>query len=157
MESGERSDWQPCHCDDDRHDAILPRGSITARSKNTLARPRPQGRGLFFSLGAREPLHHALRMNAQTVLWVYIVLMVMGGVMGFVKAGSKASLIASVTFGAILSLFALNILPFAYHIWVLLFLLIFFGMRLAKSKKMMPNGMMVILTILALALPYLIR
>jgi uncharacterized membrane protein (UPF0136 family) len=83
--------------------------------------------------------------------------MVIGGVMGFVKAGSKASLIASVAFGAILSLFALNILPFPYHIWVLLFLLIFFGMRLAKSKKMMPNGVMVILTILALALPYLLR
>jgi uncharacterized membrane protein (UPF0136 family) len=39
----------------------------------------------------------------------------------------------------------------------LLFLLVFFGMRLAKSKKMMPNGMMVILTIVALALPYLLR
>jgi uncharacterized membrane protein (UPF0136 family) len=97
------------------------------------------------------------RMKEQTVLWIYIVLMVIGGVMGFVKAGSKASLIASVTFGAILSLFALNYLPFQHHIWVLLFLLVFFGMRLAKSKKMMPNGMMVILTILALALPYLLR
>jgi uncharacterized membrane protein (UPF0136 family) len=96
------------------------------------------------------------RMSAQTVLWIYIVLMVLGGVMGFVKAGSKASLIASVTFGAILSLFALDLLPFRHHVWVLLFLLVFFGMRLAKSKKMMPNGMMVILTILALALPYLI-
>ncbi len=96
-------------------------------------------------------------MNAQTVLWVYIVLMVLGGVMGFVKAGSKASLIASVIFGAVLSLFALNILPFEHHRWVLIFLLVFFGMRLAKSKKMMPNGMMTILTVLALALPVLIR
>lgn len=96
-------------------------------------------------------------MNAQAVLWVYIVLMVIGGVMGFVKARSKASLIASVAFGAILSLFALDILPFQHHVWVLLFLLVFFGMRLAKSKKMMPNGMMVILTVLALALPYLFR
>ena len=96
------------------------------------------------------------RMEPKTVLWVYIVLMVLGGVMGFVKAKSKASLIASVTFGAILALFALDVLPFQHHIWVLLFLLIFFGMRLAKSKKMMPNGMMVILTILALALPRLL-
>jgi uncharacterized membrane protein (UPF0136 family) len=96
-------------------------------------------------------------MNAHTVLWIYIVLMVLGGVMGFVKAKSKASLIASVTFGAILSLFALGILPFQYHVWVLVFLLVFFGMRFAKSKKMMPNGMMTILTILALALPYLLN
>lgn len=95
-------------------------------------------------------------MNAHTVLWIYIVLMVIGGVMGFVKAGSKASLIASVAFGAILTLFALNILPFAYHQIVLVFLLVFFGMRLAKSKKMMPNGVMTIATILALALPYLL-
>jgi uncharacterized membrane protein (UPF0136 family) len=95
-------------------------------------------------------------MNAHTVLWIYIVLMVIGGVMGFVKAKSKASLIASVSFGAILSLFALDILPFQHHRWVLLFLLVFFGMRLAKSKKMMPNGMMTILTVLALAAPYLI-
>lgn len=91
-----------------------------------------------------------------TILWIYIVLMVIGGVMGFVKAGSKASLIASLTFGAILSLFALGILPYRHHVWVLLFLLIFFGMRFAKSKKMMPNGLMTILTILALALPYIL-
>jgi uncharacterized membrane protein (UPF0136 family) len=37
------------------------------------------------------------------------------------------------------------------------FLLIFFGVRFAKSKKMMPNGMMTILTVLALVLPYLLN
>ena len=95
-------------------------------------------------------------MNAHYVLWVYIILMVLGGVMGFVKAKSKASLIASVTFGAILSLFALDILPFQYHVWVLVFLLVFFGMRFAKSKKFMPNGLMTILTVLALAAPFLL-
>ncbi|MDX1952513.1 MAG: TMEM14 family protein [Verrucomicrobiota bacterium] len=94
--------------------------------------------------------------NDLTILWIYIVLLVAGGVVGFLKAGSKASLIASVSFGAILSLFALNILPYHYHLYVLIFLLIFFGMRFAKSKKMMPNGLMVILTILALALPRLL-
>jgi uncharacterized membrane protein (UPF0136 family) len=96
-------------------------------------------------------------MNPHTILWIYIVLMVLGGAMGFVKAKSKASLIASVTFGAILSLFALDVLPFRHHIWVLIFLLVFFGMRLAKSKKFMPNGMMTILTVLALALPFILR
>ena len=95
-------------------------------------------------------------MNAHTVLWIYIVLMVLGGVMGFVKAKSKASIIASVAFGAILSLFALGILPYQYHVWVLVVLLVFFGMRFAKSKKFMPNGLMTILTILALALPRLL-
>jgi uncharacterized membrane protein (UPF0136 family) len=96
-------------------------------------------------------------MNPHTILWIYIVLMVLGGVMGFVKAKSKASLIASVTFGAVLSLFALDVFPFRHHIWVLIFLLVFFGMRLAKSKKFMPNGLMTILTVLALALPFILR
>ena len=86
----------------------------------------------------------------QIVLWVYIVLLMLGGLMGFIKAGSKASLIASSAFAAILVLFALNILPFAYHWIVLLFLLVFFAMRFGKSKKFMPNGMMVALTLLAL-------
>lgn len=90
---------------------------------------------------------------AVTILWIYIVLMVLGGVMGFVKAKSKASLIASVAFGAVLSLFALGILPFQHHVWVLIFLLVFFGMKFAKSKKFMPAGLMTILTVLALALP----
>ncbi len=96
-------------------------------------------------------------MNAVNILWVYIILMVAGGLMGFLKAGSKASLIASTFFAVILSLFALGILPFQHHVWVLLFLLVFFGMRLAKSKKFMPNGLMLILTVLALALPRLMH
>jgi uncharacterized membrane protein (UPF0136 family) len=94
---------------------------------------------------------------AVTILWVYIVLMVLGGVMGFVKAKSKASLIASVAFGAVLSLFALGILPFDHHVWVLLFLLVFFGMKFAKSKKFMPSGLMTILTVLAVVLPTILR
>ena len=92
-------------------------------------------------------------MNAHTILWIYIVLLVAGGLMGFLKAGSKASLIASVSFAAVLSLFALNVAPFQHHWIVLLILLLFFASRLMKSKKFMPNGLMVILTILALALP----
>lgn len=96
-------------------------------------------------------------MTPRSILWVYIVLLFLGGLMGFVKAKSKASLIASSLFGAVLALFALDVLPFNYHPAVLAFLLVFFGMRLAKSKKFMPNGLMVILTILALALPFLIK
>ena len=92
-------------------------------------------------------------MNAHTVLWIYIILLVLGGLMGFSKAKSKISLIASVTFAIILSLFALNVVPFQYHWIPLLVLLAMFGSRFAKSKKFMPSGLMLILTILALALP----
>ena len=95
-------------------------------------------------------------MNPNTVLWIYIVLLVLGGLMGFFKAGSKASLIASVSFAAALSLCATGVIFQRYVADIILaFLLVFFGMRLAKSKKFMPNGMMVILTIAALALRHI--
>lgn len=95
-------------------------------------------------------------MNPNTVLWIYIVLLVLGGLMGFLKAGSKASLIASVSFAAVLSLSATGIiLQRSVADIVLAILLVFFGMRLAKSKKFMPNGMMLILTITALALRHI--
>lgn len=92
----------------------------------------------------------------QIVLLVYIVLLELGGLMGFVKAGSKASLIASSAFAGVLVLFALNIAPVAYSWIVLAILLAFFGMRLAKGGKFMPSGMMVILTIAALVLMQLV-
>jgi uncharacterized membrane protein (UPF0136 family) len=92
-------------------------------------------------------------MNPNTVLWIYIVLLVAGGLVGFFKANSKASLIASCSFAAVLILCAKGIIfqPHAADI-VLAILLIFFAYRLTKSKKFMPNGMMLILTLFALAL-----
>ncbi|MGV3772066.1 MAG: TMEM14 family protein [Verrucomicrobiales bacterium] len=91
-------------------------------------------------------------MNAHIILWIYIALLLLGGVMGFVKAKSKASLIASSIFAVILALFNLNILPFNQYWIVLVFLMLFFSYRFAKTKKIMPNIMMVILTIITLAL-----
>ena len=75
---------------------------------------------------------------------------------GFLKAGSKASLIASSIFAAILALCATGIISYRHSADIVLaFLLVFFGMRFAKSKKFMPNGMMLILTIAALALRHI--
>lgn len=89
--------------------------------------------------------------KTQVVLLVYTALMEMGGLMGFLKAKSKASLIASSIFSAILILFVFGILPIQYAWTVVGFLLVFFGMRLVKSKKFMPNGLMTILSALTLA------
>src|SRR5437773_1482692 len=92
-------------------------------------------------------------MNSKTVLWVYIILLVAGGLVGFLKAGSKASLIASASFAAALILCAIGVI-FQPHVAdiILAVLLVFFAVRLTKSKKLMPNGLMVVLTIATLAL-----
>ena len=95
-------------------------------------------------------------MNPTTVLWVYIMLLVAGGLVGFFKAGSKASLIASAGFAAALILCAIGVI-FQPHVAdiILAVLLVCFSLRLAKTKKFMPNGLMVALTIATLALRHL--
>jgi uncharacterized membrane protein (UPF0136 family) len=92
-------------------------------------------------------------MTPNKVLWVYIVLLVIGGLIGFFKGKSKVSLIMSVAFAAALSLCAANIIFKAYVADILLAaLLVVFGMRLAKTKKFMPSGLMLTVTIVALVL-----
>ena len=92
-------------------------------------------------------------MRPNIVLWVYIVLLVVGGLIGFLKAGSKVSLIMSVAFAALLSLCATHVIFQSYVVEILLAaLLVVFAMRLAKTKKFMPAGFMLVLTVAALAL-----
>ena len=91
-------------------------------------------------------------MSPNTILWSYIVLLVAGGMMGLLKAGSKASLFTSLIFAAMLSLCAMNIIRERYAVdFILLALMFVFGIRFAKSRKFMPMGLMAIATILALA------
>ncbi|HEX4264738.1 MAG TPA: TMEM14 family protein [Verrucomicrobiae bacterium] len=93
---------------------------------------------------------------ATLVLWIYIVLLVVGGLIGFLKANSKVSLIMSVSFAALLSLCAAGII-FQYYVADILLaaLLVVFAIRLTKTKKFMPAGMMLILTLAALALRHI--
>lgn len=91
------------------------------------------------------------------VLWVYIVLLVAGGLAGFLKARSKASLIASVGFAVPLSLAGLGVLPAAVADALLGVLACFFGMRFAKTKAFMPGGLMTILSAVALVLRLLVK
>jgi uncharacterized membrane protein (UPF0136 family) len=94
--------------------------------------------------------------TAQIVVWVYIVLLVAGGLVGFLKAGSKASIVASSIFAAVLALFALNVIPFSYVWIILLVLVLFFAKRFWSGRKFMPGGMMLILTIVTLVLVFLL-
>ena len=95
-------------------------------------------------------------MRPDLVLWIYIVLLVIGGLIGFLKAGSKASLIASVASAALLSLCAAGIVfqPYMADI-ILAALLVLFAWRLTESKKFMPNGLMLVLTIVTLGLRHI--
>ena len=92
-------------------------------------------------------------MSPTNVLWIYIVFLVIGGLIGFLKAKSKVSLIMSIAFAAALSLCATGIIPEPIVADVLLVaLFIVFAMRLMKTKKFMPAGMLLIVTLLALVL-----
>jgi uncharacterized membrane protein (UPF0136 family) len=90
-------------------------------------------------------------MKPEAVLWIYLVLLLAGGVFGFVKAKSKVSLIMSLVFGAILALCALGIIPGAFSgDVVLVALIIVFAKRFQKTRKLMPAGVMTLVTIAAL-------
>jgi len=92
-----------------------------------------------------------------TVLWIYIVLLVAGEVVGFFVGKSKVSLIMSAAFAAALVLCAVHS-PFdpgfrrGLANVLMAALLVVFALRLAKTKKFMPSGLMLVATLAALAL-----
>src|SRR5437016_4266430 len=96
-------------------------------------------------------------MNSDTILWVYIVLLVIGGLIGFLKAGSKVSLLTSAISAALLIIASIPTLFQAGARQILAncimaALLVVFAVRLAKTKKFMPSGLMLVLTVVTLAL-----
>lgn len=95
-------------------------------------------------------------MTPNKILWIYIILLVVGGLIGFFKAKSQVSLVMSVAFAAALSLCAAGIIfqPYVADI-LLVALLVVFTMRLVKTKKFMPAGLMLIITIATLALRHI--
>jgi uncharacterized membrane protein (UPF0136 family) len=99
-------------------------------------------------------------MNPHTVLWIYILLLLAGGLIGFLKAGSKVSLISSAVAAALLIVTTIHgllagRLAAGLADAVMAALLVVFAIRLAKTKKFMPSGMMLIITAVALALRHL--
>jgi uncharacterized membrane protein (UPF0136 family) len=95
-------------------------------------------------------------MTPNQVLWIYIILLVVGGLIGFFKAKSRVSLVMSLAFAAMLTLCAAGIIFYPYVADILLvILLVVFGMRLSKTRKFMPSGLMLIITLVALALRHL--
>ena len=98
---------------------------------------------------------------ANTVLWIYIILLLVGGLIGFLKAKSKVSLITSAVFAAVLVLTQTGIFDprVARQLVnvIMAALLVVFAVRLAKTKKFMPSGLLLLVTIAALALQNLFK
>ena len=96
------------------------------------------------------------------ILWVYIVLLVIGGLFGFLKAGSKVSLITATVSAALLVVTTIRGLfqpSFRHGLaeGILAALLVVFAIRLTKTRKFMPSGLMLVLTLAALALRHWLR
>ena len=89
-------------------------------------------------------------MTPETILWIYIVLLVIGGLIGYLKAKSKISLIMSLAFAIVLGFVAVDkpnpIFSVEWSWGILSFLALIFLLRLLKTKKFMPAGMMLLIT-----------
>jgi uncharacterized membrane protein (UPF0136 family) len=95
-------------------------------------------------------------------LGIYAALLAVGGIMGFVKARSRASLIA----GLVSAAAALVALVLARHRYALGFplgmalaivLSLFFGYRFAlRGRKFMPTGLLAVLSLVVLAIMILV-
>lgn len=99
---------------------------------------------------------HALQIS----LLSFGILVSIGGIFGFLKAKSKASLIAGLVSGALL-IFAYSVSNrnpkngFLFGGIICSLLMIVFAIRVAKTKKFMPSGMLLILTSIEEVLLYL--
>lgn len=89
-------------------------------------------------------------MKPETILWIYIVLLVIGGLIGFLKAKSKMSLISSVGSAIALSFCALDKLRIEVAWGVLSALALIFFLRVMRTKKFMPSGMLLALTLVTI-------
>lgn len=92
--------------------------------------------------------------NLAIVTWIYGALILVGGLMGFVKGKSRISLLMGLIFGAALIACGVYIdqgkhdaLVAATTLAAVLFVM--FAIRYAKTKKIMPSGMLALISLLA--------
>ena len=112
-------------------------------------------------VGGRQKPHGWGKGVAMTTAWIvliYGILVAAGGAMGYFKAGSMASLIAGVGSGVLLAGASAAMMKGSYQVgwWVslvvALLLLGRFGSAALKEFKMMPGGMVIILSLIVVAL-----
>jgi uncharacterized membrane protein (UPF0136 family) len=91
------------------------------------------------------------------VFWCYVVSLLIGGLIGFFTANSKISLITSAIAAAILILTRLpGVFQPAFGRGlsnvIMAALLVVFALRLAKTKKFIPSGLLMLLTVTVVVL-----
>lgn len=84
---------------------------------------------------------------------IYGILAIVGGVIGYRQAGSQMSLLSGIISGLLLLIGAYfllggNPIGLALSAIVSLVLIVVFAIRLAKTRKFMPAGLMIILGVL---------
>ena len=85
-------------------------------------------------------------------LWIYVTLLLAGGLVGLIKAGSKVSLVTSALFAALLALCATGIIhPFWIADILVGVLAVVFVIRYLKTSKFMPSGLILLLSVVVLA------
>ena len=99
------------------------------------------------------PMRYALPAlsTAQIILVGYALLLVVGGLIGYRKAGSRPSLIAG-TISGLVALVAAGLMIFdARAIWLgvalAVAMLVVFSIRFSKTGKFMPSGMLGIISL----------
>jgi uncharacterized membrane protein (UPF0136 family) len=110
----------------------------------------------------REISHMLSPTVGQVTLAIYALLLAVGGVIGYVKAGSRPSLIAG-AISALAALLALGLsignnrlgVPLGLILSIALFVL--FGYRYAvKTRKFMPSGLLAVASLVVLAVMFLV-
>jgi uncharacterized membrane protein (UPF0136 family) len=95
-------------------------------------------------------------MNLSVIAgFTYGIVALIGGIIGYIQANSQVSLLSGITSGLLLILAAY--LQLQGQTWALILavfvtavLVVVFALRLAKTRKFMPAGLMTILGMLAL-------
>ena len=97
-------------------------------------------------------------MPTSVIVLIYGVLVALGGILGYVKAGSMPSLVAGVGSGILLVGASLAMMRGMYEAgwWValvvtLLLIARFGSVAASQGFKMMPGGMVIILSVISLA------
>jgi uncharacterized membrane protein (UPF0136 family) len=92
--------------------------------------------------------------NTAIEIWVYGAIMMLGGIAGYVKVHSKASLISGVGMGLALVASGFGVWNGSFNsavvaVVIAALLVVLFAIRFAKTRRFMPAGMLAVLSVVA--------